>query len=117
MSLHDRLKMFGNEKLTAEKKAGADFLAENKTKEGVQELPGGIQYLIVKEGAGEKPTASSKIKAHYKGSILSGKEFDSSYRRNQPFTASLNQLIQGWQQVIGGLRRDQWSKHRSNGHR
>ncbi len=100
MSLHDRLRMFGNEKLIAEKKAGADFLAENKNKEGVQELPGGIQYLIVKEGAGEKPFATSKIKAHYKGSVLSGKEFDSSYRRNQPFTASLNQLIQGWQQVI-----------------
>ena len=89
-----------NNKLAEEKQKGADFLASNKNNPGVQELPGGIQYLVVKEGEGGKPARNSKIKAHYKGSLLNGKEFDSSYRRNQPFTAPLTSLIKGWQDVI-----------------
>lgn len=89
-----------NNKLNEEKQKGIDFMQANKTQPGVQELPGGMQYLIVKEGAGEKPSANSQIRAHYKGSLLNGKEFDSSYRRNQPFTAPLNALIKGWQVAI-----------------
>ncbi len=89
-----------NNKLNEEKQKGIDFLQANKNQPGVQELPGGMQYLVVKEGTGEKPSANSKIKAHYKGSLLNGKEFDSSYRRNQPFTAPLNALIRGWQVAI-----------------
>jgi len=100
MSLQDKLRGFRDDKLNAEKEAGAAFLAENKTKEGVQELPGGIQYQVIKEGDGPKPSPTSKIKAHYRGALISGKEFDSSYRRNQPFTAPLGALIKGWQQVI-----------------
>lgn len=89
-----------SDKLKAEKEAGEKFLAENKAKEGVSELPGGIQYQVMKEGDGPKPSPSAKIKAHYRGSLLNGKEFDSSYKRNQPFTAPLNALIKGWQQAI-----------------
>ena len=100
MGLQDKLSSFRDNKLNEEKQKGAEFLAANKNNQGVVELPGGIQYLVVKEGNGEKPMPNSKIKAHYRGKLLSGKEFDSSYRRNQPFTASLTQLIQGWQDVI-----------------
>ena len=100
MSLQDKLFGFRSEKLRAEKEAGAKFLAENKSREGVMELPNGIQYLIVQQGSGRQPKSNSTIKAHYKGSLLNGKEFDSSYKRNQPFTARLTQLIKGWQEVI-----------------
>ncbi|HEU4469903.1 MAG TPA: FKBP-type peptidyl-prolyl cis-trans isomerase [Flavisolibacter sp.] len=100
MSLQDRLRGHQEDRLKAEKEAGASFLAQNKTREGVQELPGGIQYEVIKEGNGPKPEPSSRIKAHYRGALISGKEFDSSYRRNQPFTAPLTALIKGWQQVI-----------------
>ena len=100
MSLQDRLRGNRDEKINAEKTAGAKFLEENKTKPGVHELPGGMQYEVVKEGEGPMPAPSAKIRAHYKGSLLNGKEFDSSYRRNQPFTAPLNALIKGWQQAI-----------------
>ncbi len=100
MGLQDKLRSFRDDKLNAEKQAGADFLTANRSKEGVIELPGGIQYQVVREGNGPRPGESARIKAHYKGSLLSGKEFDSSYRRNQPFTAPLNALIKGWQQAI-----------------
>lgn len=88
------------DKLNKEKEAGQEFLLANKNKEGVQELPGGMQYQVLKEGTGPKPQKNSRIKAHYKGSLLNGKEFDSSYKRNQPFTAPLNALIKGWQEAI-----------------
>jgi FKBP-type peptidyl-prolyl cis-trans isomerase FklB len=100
MGIHDKLKGFMQDKLNKEKEAGQEFLSANKNKEGVQELPGGMQYQVLKEGAGPKPQKNSRIKAHYKGSLLNGKEFDSSYRRNQPFTAPLNALIKGWQEAI-----------------
>lgn len=100
MSLFDRLQNAKGEKLQQEKEEGKTFLAGNKASDGVIELPSGIQYQILKEGAGEKPTLNSNIKAHYRGALLSGKEFDSSFKRNQPFTARPTQLIKGWQEVI-----------------
>ena len=100
MGLHDKLKMFRDNKLAEEKQKGKEFLNSNKDKEGVTELPSGIQYQIIKAAEGKKPSKTSKVKAQYKGRLLDGKEFDSSYRRNQPFTASLTQLIRGWQEVI-----------------
>jgi|SRR5438309_7195798 len=100
MALHDKLKSFQEEKINAQKQEGQNFLSENKNKPGVHELQGGIQYLVIKDGEGPRPKSNSKIKAHYKGSLLNGKEFDSSYRRNQPFTAPLTALIKGWQLAI-----------------
>lgn len=100
MSLQEKLWGFRSEKVKKEKEEGAKFLSENKTKEGVKELSNGIQYQVLKEGEGKNPEPNSNIKAHYKGSLLNGKEFDSSYKRNQPFTARLTQLIKGWQNVI-----------------
>jgi len=100
MGLFDRLQSAKNEKLQKEKEEGKAFMQENKSKEGVVELSSGIQYQILKEGTGEKPTLKSTVKAHYRGALLNGKEFDSSFKRNQPFTAKPTQLIQGWQEVL-----------------
>lgn len=100
MSLFDKLQNSKGEKLQKEKDAGAAFMAENKTKEGITELPSGIQYQVLKEGAGPKPEPTATVKAHYRGALLDGKEFDSSFKRNQPFTAGLRQLIKGWQEVL-----------------
>ncbi|HEX6334817.1 MAG TPA: FKBP-type peptidyl-prolyl cis-trans isomerase [Flavisolibacter sp.] len=100
MGLQDKLFSFRQEKLEAEKKAGADFMAVNKSKEGVHTLDNGIQYEVLKQGTGRQATSTSVIRAHYRGSLLNGQEFDSSYRRNQPFSAPLTSLIKGWQQVI-----------------
>jgi FKBP-type peptidyl-prolyl cis-trans isomerase FklB len=100
MSIQNKLKQFMSGKIEAQKKAGEEFLKANREKEGVVELPSGIQYLVIKEGTGNKPAISDKVKAHYKGALLDGKEFDSSFRRNQPFTAPLRALIQGWQQAL-----------------
>lgn len=88
------------EKIELQKKEGQEFLATNKESEGVVELPEGIQYLILKDGTGHQPKITDKIKAHYKGALLNGKEFDSSFKRNQPFTAPLTHLIKGWQIAI-----------------
>ena len=100
MSLFDRLQGAKGEKIKKEKDEGLAFMAENKTKEGVVELPSGIQYQVLKEAEGPKPSLNSMIKAHYRGSLLNGKEFDSSFKRNQPFTARPTQLIKGWQEVL-----------------
>lgn len=78
------------------KKEGAEFLAANKTNEGVVELPSGLQYKVIKEGNGKKPSATSQVKCHYEGSFISGDVFDSSYRRNEPAVFGLNQVIPGW---------------------
>ena len=97
MNTQDKIRAFMQQKLQAQKEEGAAFLAQNKTQPGVIELPDGMQYLVLQEGAGRKPDPSDSVKAHYSGSLLSGKEFDSSFRRNQPFTAPLRALIKGWQ--------------------
>jgi FKBP-type peptidyl-prolyl cis-trans isomerase FklB len=100
MSLFDRLQGARSEKIQKEKDAGIAFMAENKKKEGVVELPNGIQYEVLKESNGPKPQPNATIKAHYRGALLNGNEFDSSFKRNQPFTAGLRQLIKGWQDVL-----------------
>lgn len=84
-------------KIEKQKQEGKDFLEANKAKQGVVELPEGIQYLVIKEGTGPQPLASDTVKAHYKGALLDGKEFDNSFKRGQPFSAPLRSLIKGWQ--------------------
>ena len=88
------------EKINKEKATGAEFLLTNKQQEGVKELPGGIQYMVINEGTGSKPSLQSTIKAHYVGRLLDGKEFDNSYRRGNPFTARITALIKGWQEAL-----------------
>lgn len=82
------------------KKAGTAFLAENKKKAGVVELPSGLQYKIVKEGKGPKPQASDMVTVHYKGTLIDGKVFDSSYDRGEPIEFQLNKVIPGWTEGV-----------------
>jgi FKBP-type peptidyl-prolyl cis-trans isomerase len=82
------------------KKAGDDFLAANKAKEGVVTLPSGLQYKILKEGTGPKPAATDRVTCNYSGSLLEGKEFDSSYKRGEPVTFALDQVIPGWKEAL-----------------
>jgi len=100
MSLQEKLRKAAMEKIEKQKEEGRAFLENNKNKEGVKELEGGIQYEVIKEGTGIQPVLSDSITAHYKGALLNGKEFDSSFKRNRPFTARLTQLIKGWQIAI-----------------
>jgi FKBP-type peptidyl-prolyl cis-trans isomerase FklB len=82
------------------KKEGEAFLAENKAKEGVVALPSGLQYKILKEGDGPKPTAADSVVCNYKGTLISGKEFDSSYKRGQPATFPVGGVIKGWTEAL-----------------
>src|SRR5579863_10304060 len=84
----------------ANKKEGDAFLATNKTKEGVQTLPDGLQYKILTPGNGPKPTASDTVVCNYKGTLINGTEFDSSYKRGQPVTFPVGQVIKGWTEVL-----------------
>ncbi|AOT06509.1 FKBP-type peptidyl-prolyl cis-trans isomerase [Pseudoalteromonas luteoviolacea] len=78
------------------KEKGAKYLAENAKKEGVTVTESGLQYEVISTGEGKKPVATDVVKVHYKGTLLDGSEFDSSYSRNQPATFPLNQVIAGW---------------------
>jgi len=100
MSIQNKLKEYMNNKIEAQKATGIAFLTENKKNEGVKELPEGIQYEVIKEGTGSQPLLKDKVKAHYKGTLLDGKEFDNSFKRGQPFSAPLTALIKGWQIVL-----------------
>ena len=82
------------------KKAGEEFLTANKAKEGVVALPSGLQYKILKEGTGAKPTAGDSVVCNYKGTLLDGTEFDSSYKRGQPATFPVGQVIKGWTEAL-----------------
>lgn len=75
---------------------GIDFLAENKMKAGVKTTDSGLQYEILEPGNGAVPAATDKVKVHYKGTLIDGTEFDSSYKRGEPVTFGLNQVIKGW---------------------
>lgn len=82
------------------KKAEEAFLAENKAKEGVKTLPSGLQYKVIREGAGKSPKATDGVVAHYRGTRIDGTEFDSSYQRNEPATFRLDQVIKGWTEAL-----------------
>ncbi|MGA8151455.1 MAG: FKBP-type peptidyl-prolyl cis-trans isomerase [Terriglobales bacterium] len=82
------------------KKEGDAFLAENKGKEGVVTLPSGLQYKILKAGDGEKPKATDTVVCNYRGTLISGEEFDSSYKRGQPVTFPVTGVIKGWTEAL-----------------
>lgn len=84
----------------AAKAAGETFLAENGKKDGVVTLPSGLQYQVLKEGNGKKPSATDQVVCHYEGTLIDGTVFDSSYNRNQPATFGLNQVIAGWTEGV-----------------
>ena len=80
--------------------AGIKFLEENKTKEGVITTESGLQYKVIKAGKGEIPTKESSVKVNYKGTLIDGTEFDSSYKRNAPATFRADQVIKGWTEAL-----------------
>jgi len=80
--------------------AGTAFLEANKAKEGVKVLPSGLQYKVIKEGTGNTPTADDKVKTHYRGKLIDGTEFDSSYKRNQPAEFPVKGVIKGWTEAL-----------------
>jgi FKBP-type peptidyl-prolyl cis-trans isomerase len=82
------------------KTEGEAFLAANKSKEGVVTLPDGLQYKILKAGTGPKPTASDSVVCNYRGTLIDGTEFDSSYKRGQPATFAVGQVIKGWTEAL-----------------
>jgi len=84
----------------ANKKEGDAFLATNKGKEGVFTLASGLQYKVLTSGAGPKPTASDSVVCNYRGTLIDGKEFDSSYKRGQPATFPVGGVIKGWTEAL-----------------
>jgi len=91
----ERVTISGNNKVDGEK-----FLTENKNKDGVVVLPSGLQYKIIKNGEGKKPLTDSRVIVHYRGTLINGTEFDSSYARGEPIELGLNQVIKGWQEAL-----------------
>lgn len=92
-------------------KEGKSFLEANKTKEGVVTLPSGLQYKIITKGTGTKsPGLTDRVSVHYKGSLINGKEFDSSYSRNQPAEFQVDQVIKGWTEALQKMKKgDKWT--------
>ncbi len=81
-------------------KAQEEFLKENKQKKGVVETASGLQYKVIKQGKGPKPGKNDTVRVHYTGTLLNGKEFDSSYKRNEPAVFKVGQVIAGWQEAL-----------------
>lgn len=95
-------KMMAKQKEAGSKaiKEGADYLEANKKKEGVVVLPSGLQYKVIKQGDGVKPKATDTVKTHYRGTLIDGTEFDSSYKRNEPASFPVNGVIPGWTEAL-----------------
>ena len=85
------------------------YLAANREKEGVTVLASGVQYSVITAGTGKAPGAEGKITVHYRGTLLDGTEFDSSYQRGEPAELEIGQVIEGWQQVLPLMKEgDKW---------
>jgi FKBP-type peptidyl-prolyl cis-trans isomerase FklB len=95
-------KMKGEMKKAAQENInkGKAWLAENKKRQGVVELPSGLQYEVIKDGTGESPKASSTVTTHYAGTLVDGTEFDSSIKRGEPATFAVNGVIKGWTEAL-----------------
>jgi len=85
---------------TANRKEGETFLAENKSKDGVKTLPDGLQYKVLTEGNGPKPASTDTVTVNYRGTLINGKEFDSSYKRGQPASFPVTGVIKGWTEAL-----------------
>ena len=79
---------------------GEAFLAENAKKEGVKTLPSGLQYKVITEGKGKQPTKNDTVVVHYKGTLIDGREFDSSHKRGEPAEFGVTQVIKGWTEAL-----------------
>jgi len=95
-----RMQQKAQEAAVKNKTEGDAFLAANKSKEGVVTLPSGLQYKILTAGTGPKPTASDSVVCNYRGTLINGTEFDSSYKRGQPATFEVDRVIKGWTEAL-----------------
>ena len=95
-----RMRQEAAEATERNKSAGEMFLAENKKKEGVKTLPSGLQYKVLKEGTGALPKTEDQVTTHYRGTLIDGTEFDSSYSRKAPASFEVGQVIKGWQEAL-----------------
>ncbi len=100
MGITDRLFQMKEEKAAENLKAGQEFLAANKQKPGVTELPSGLQYEIMTQGTGPKPTAADSVTCHYHGTLIDGTIFDSSVQRGKPANFPLGHVIKGWTEGV-----------------
>lgn len=91
-------------KVAEKKKPGEDFLAQNALRPEVKTTPEGVQYEVIKEGEGETPSRDSRVEVHYRGTLIDGKQFDSSYDRNETLKLNLNTVIEGWKIGIPLMR-------------
>ena len=98
--MHDKQMAKQKEEGAANKKEGDAFLAANKGKEGVVTLPSGLQYKILKQGNGPKPTDKDTVECNYRGTLIDGKEFDSSYKRGQAASFPVGGVIKGWTEAL-----------------
>lgn len=89
-----------SEKSAAARKTGEDFLANNKTKQGVVTLPSGLQYQVIKEGSGPKPSINDTVRCHYTGTLIDGTKFDSSVDRGEPAEFPVGGVIRGWVEAL-----------------
>ena len=96
MIVQDFFQRKSEEQAKNAKAEGESFLAENGKREGVVVLPSGLQYQVLREGNGNKPSATDQVECHYEGTLINGQVFDSSYKRGQTATFGLNQVIKGW---------------------
>lgn len=98
--LNDFFTRLQQDLLEKNKTQGKRFLEENSKRESVKQTPSGLQYEIIKEGNGQKPLASDRVKVHYHGTLIDGTVFDSSVRRGEPATFGVTQVIQGWVEAL-----------------
>lgn len=98
--IHGRITEVAQDRATT-KQEGLDFLAANKSKEGVVTLESGMQYQVIQQGTGTvHPTAKSQVKVHYNGTFINGEMFDSSFKRGKPVVFSLNKVVKGWTEGV-----------------
>ena len=99
-NMRQKMETKSKEEDATNRKAGEDFLAANKSKPGIVTLPDGLQYKILKEGTGPKPTASDTVSCDYKGTLINGKEFDSSAKHGGPASFQVGGVIKGWTEAL-----------------
>jgi len=100
MGIADKLSQLNEDKAARNLKAGQDFLESNKQKAGITSLPSGLQYEILTEGTGAKPTPNNTVTCHYHGTLIDGTIFDSSVQRGKPASFPLSQVIKGWTEGV-----------------
>ena len=98
--VNEHFRQLAEEAYAQNKASGEAFLAENAKKEGVVVLPSGLQYEVLTQGNGKKPSATDRVQCHYEGTLIDGTVFDSSIKRGEPAVFGVNQVIKGWVEAL-----------------